>query len=125
MKMNRFIWFPFPSSFSPNNRSSPLLELKQVGVDHDGVDLLEQPHQLLPHRLALLQPGDHSDDDDDDRLALLQPAPQARRLQGRHLEADFSQRGKTNSNNRGKDVLSALSVENTQITCSCSSSSLD
>ena len=93
MKMNCFKWFPFPSSFSPNNRSSPLLDLEQVGVDHDGVDLLEQPHQLLPHRLALLQPGDDSDDDDDDRLALLQPAPQARRLQGRHLEADFSQRG--------------------------------
>ena len=91
--MNCFKWFPFPSFFSPNNRFSPLLELKQVGVHHDGVDLLEQPHQLLPHRLALLQPGDNSDDNDDDLLALLQPAPQARRLQGRHLEADFSQRG--------------------------------
>ena len=38
----------------PGKSSSPFLELRHVGLERDGIDRLEEPHQLLPQHPALL-----------------------------------------------------------------------
>ena len=42
-------------AFTPPGKSSPpFLELRHVGLERDGIDRLEEPHQLLPQHPALL-----------------------------------------------------------------------